>query len=54
MWALALPLAALAAFVFKAPVWVLFICLNSEECFKVLLGIWRLRSGKWLRNVIGE
>ena len=51
MWALALPLAALAAFVFKAPVWVLFLCLNTEECFKVVLGLWRLRSGKWLRNV---
>ena len=54
MWALALPLAAIAGFVCKAPVWVLFICLNTEECFKVLLGIWRLRSGKWLRNVTGE
>ena len=53
MWALALPLAAVAAFVFKAPVWVLFLCVNSEECLKVILGLWRLRSGKWLRNVTG-
>jgi putative MATE family efflux protein len=51
LWALALPLAALAGFVFHAPVWILFLCLNSEECFKVILGFWRLRSGKWLRNV---
>jgi putative MATE family efflux protein len=54
MWAFALPLAAAAAFVFKAPVWTIFLCLNSEECLKVILGIWRLRSGKWLRNVTGE
>ncbi|GHV95419.1 MATE family efflux transporter [Spirochaetia bacterium] len=53
LWALALPLAAVAGFVFHAPVWALFLCLNSEECFKVILGIWRLRSGKWLRNVTG-
>jgi putative MATE family efflux protein len=53
MWAFALPLAALAGFVFHAPVWVLFICVTSEECLKVILGIWRLRSGKWLRNVTG-
>jgi putative MATE family efflux protein len=53
MWALALPLAAVAAFVFKAPVWVLFLCLNSEGCLKVILGLWRLRTGKWLRNVTG-
>jgi putative MATE family efflux protein len=53
MWALALPLAAIAGFVFHAPVWVLFFCVNSEECLKALLGIWRLRTGKWLRNVTG-
>ena len=53
MWTIALPLAALAGFFFKAPVWALFLCLSSEECFKVLLGIWRLRTGKWLRNVTG-
>jgi putative MATE family efflux protein len=51
LWAIALPLAALAGFVFHAPVWVLFLCVNSEECLKVILGFWRLRSGKWLRNV---
>jgi putative MATE family efflux protein len=53
MWAVALPLAAAASFFFKAPVWVIFLCLSSEECFKVIPGIWRLRSGKWLRNVTG-
>jgi putative MATE family efflux protein len=53
MWAFALPLAAIAGFIFKAPVWALYICVNSEECFKVLLGFWRLRTGKWLRNVTG-
>jgi putative MATE family efflux protein len=53
MWAFALPLAALAGFMFHAPVWVLFICVNSEEVLKVILGVWRLRSGKWLRNVTG-
>jgi putative MATE family efflux protein len=53
MWALALPLAAVAGFIFKAPVWALFLCVNSEECLKVILGILRLRSGKWLRNVTG-
>ena len=53
LWAFALPLAVLAAFVFHAPVWVLFLCLSSEEYLKVFLGIRRLRSGKWLRNVTG-
>jgi Na+-driven multidrug efflux pump len=51
LWAFALPLSAFAAFVLHAPVWVLFICINSEECLKLLLGLWRLRTGRWLRNV---
>ncbi|WP_148257807.1 MATE family efflux transporter [Leadbettera azotonutricia] len=52
MWIVALPLGAIASFVFKAPVWVIYLCINGEEMIKVLLGIWRLRTGKWLHNVV--
>ncbi|MDR2134059.1 MAG: MATE family efflux transporter [Treponema sp.] len=51
LWTFALPLAAIAGFVFHAPVWVLFICVSSEECLKLMLGLWRLKTGRWLRNV---
>lgn len=51
MWTVALPLAALASFAFHAPVWLIFACILSEEPVKALLGLWRLKSGKWLRNV---
>jgi Na+-driven multidrug efflux pump len=51
MWALSLPLAALASFVFHAPVWLVYLFLTIEEPFKVILGVWRFRSGRWLRNV---
>jgi putative MATE family efflux protein len=51
MWCFALPMAALAGFVFKAPVWVIYLCILMEEPVKVLLGLWRLKSGKWLHNV---
>jgi putative MATE family efflux protein len=51
MWLLALPLAAAASFVFSAPVWVIYLCLCAEEPVKMLFGIWRLRSGKWLHYV---
>jgi Na+-driven multidrug efflux pump len=52
MWILALPLGAVAAFVFNAPVWVIYLCINSEETFKTLLGLWRIKTGKWLHNVV--
>ena len=53
MWTAALPLAAIASFLFHAPVWIIYLCVMMEEPCKVILGLWRYRSGKWLRNVIG-
>jgi putative MATE family efflux protein len=51
MWTLALPAGAAASFFFNAPVWVIYLCIISEEPIKAILGILRVRSGKWLRNV---
>ncbi|GHV87779.1 MATE family efflux transporter [Spirochaetia bacterium] len=51
MWSVTLPLAAIASFVFHAPVWVTYLCISLEDPLKTALGIWRLKSGKWLRNV---
>jgi putative MATE family efflux protein len=51
MWCVALPLAATASFIFHAPVWVIYLCIVSEEPLKMLMGSFRLRSGKWLHNV---
>ena len=51
LWCFSLPLAALAAFVFNAPVWLIYCCLFTEEPIKLFLGAWRLKSGKWLHNV---
>ena len=52
MWFLALPLGAAAGFIFHAPAPLILLCLCMEEPVKVILGIWRLKTGKWLRNVI--
>jgi putative MATE family efflux protein len=53
MWGLSLPLGAVMSFIVHAPVWVVFLCLASEDVFKAMLGQWRLRSGKWLHDVTG-
>jgi Na+-driven multidrug efflux pump len=52
MWCYSLPLGAVMAFIVHAPVWIIYLCLCSEDLFKSLFGISRLKSGKWLRNVI--
>ncbi|MDR0568033.1 MAG: MATE family efflux transporter [Spirochaetaceae bacterium] len=51
MWTAALPLAGIASFFFNAPVWVIYLCLCSEEPLKAILGFQRYKSGKWLRHV---
>jgi putative MATE family efflux protein len=51
MWCFSLPLAAVASFVFHAPAWLIYLCICTEDPLKMILGIWRLKSGKWLHNV---
>jgi putative MATE family efflux protein len=51
MWLIALPAAAIASFVFHVPFWLSYLLILSEEFFKMMAGIWRFRSGKWLHDV---
>jgi Na+-driven multidrug efflux pump len=51
MWMISLPLAAAAAFLFHAPVWLIYLLIIIEDPLKVMLGVWRLKTGKWLNNV---
>ena len=52
MWVYALPLAIIMAFYIGAPVWVIYLCICSEDVVKMLCGVWRLKNGRWLNNVI--
>jgi putative MATE family efflux protein len=51
MWLVSLPLAAAAAFLFHSPVWLVYLLIIIEDPLKVILGLWRLKTGKWLNNV---
>ena len=53
MWALAIPLGFAATFAWDFPPWAVLLCLESEQVIKSAFGAWRVRSGKWLRRVIG-
>jgi putative MATE family efflux protein len=54
MWVVTLPLAAAAAFVFHAPVWLIYLCISAEEPVKMFIGLRRLKTGKWLHNVVSD
>ena len=50
-WLIVLPVTALAAFVFKAPLPIVFLCTRIDQCFKWFIAFMRLRGNKWIRNV---
>lgn len=51
MWCCSILLGALAAFVFKAPVEVVYLILLSDELVKLPFSIGRYQQRKWLKNV---
>lgn len=51
LWIFAVPLAFLSGLVWKLPPPTVYLLACSEEVFKFFLGIWRLRSGKWVNNL---
>lgn len=51
MWGCSIIFGALAAFVWKLPVTVVYMILLSDEVIKIPLSTWRYKQGKWLRNV---
>ena len=50
-WLIVIPLSLLAAFVFKWPLWAVFLCLYIDQCFKWVIAFLRLRSNRWIRDV---
>lgn len=51
MWLLSLPLAALAGLVFHWGIVPVYLCLSLDNVVKLFLGLHRLRSGEWIRDV---
>lgn len=53
-WCLAIPLGLLTGFVLHWSAPAVFFCMRSDNLAKSLLGLWRLRSGRWIRVVTKE
>lgn len=54
MWCCSILLGAVAAFVFHAPVQVVYAILMSDEIIKMPVCVWRYRKYKWLNDVTRE
>lgn len=51
MWFIGVPLTIIGAFVFKLPIYMVYALAICEEIVKGILGIIRLKSGRWINNV---
>lgn len=55
LWTVAIPLSAVVGLVLRWPVFWVYMVRALEQAVKVVLGSWRARSGKWIRDVtVGE
>ena len=52
VWLVGVPIAFLGVLVFRFPVYYVFLMVNIEEIVKAAIGILRVKSKKWVTNVI--
>jgi putative MATE family efflux protein len=51
VWLVGIPLALLGAFVFKLPVYWVYLMVMAEEFTKYLVGLWRVLTRKWMNDL---
>lgn len=51
LWILSLPLGAAAVYIWHFPYWLIYMCILTESIGKAIIAIYRVASGKWLKDV---
>lgn len=51
LWFISIPLSAIAAFILRLPVQLVYIILLCDEVLKAPVSYWRYKTMKWLKNV---
>ncbi len=51
VWLIVIPSAMIAAFVFKAPPVVVFMCLKSDQILKCFVAVVKVNRFKWMKNL---
>ncbi len=51
LWIFAIPYAFLCGVILKTPVFWVYLAFGVEQVVKFCLGIWRMRSGQWVRDI---
>ncbi len=54
VWVIGIPLAFFAAIILKFPIYLVVAFAFSEAWVKAVLYFWRVRSGKWVQNLVAD
>ncbi|MFA9380407.1 MAG: MATE family efflux transporter [Acetanaerobacterium sp.] len=51
VWAVVIPLSLFAGFVLKAPLWVVFLCLKSDQLLKCVVAVVKVNRFDWIKKL---
>lgn len=51
LWLIAVPLSFIAGLIWHFPPYFVYLLATLDEAFKLILGVWRLLSGKWINDL---
>jgi putative MATE family efflux protein len=54
VWGIGVPLAFLGVLVFHLPIYYMYLLVGLEEFYKALVGLFRVRSKKWITRLVQE
>ncbi|MNI64404.1 hypothetical protein D3C87_1746980 [compost metagenome] len=53
-WLIGVPSGLLVSFVWKQPIYLVYMILSLEEVVRFAVGLYRIRSKKWLKNLVAD
>lgn len=53
-WLIGVPSGLLLSFVFKQPIFIVYLVLSIEEVVRFIIGMARIRSKKWIKNLVND
>lgn len=54
VWLIGVPMAFLGGLVFQFPIHIVYIMILTEEIYKLVLGMFRYKKKKWLKNIVAD
>ncbi len=54
IWLIAVPAAFIGGLVWKLPVEWVFLLVAAEEVYKIIMGLWRFVSRKWINDLVNH